>query len=119
MKGQFATSLNATQIRARRIKYLQCALLLCVLLMPLASFAASQGSTGGIDTGGFQNIYDWLKSIVLGTGGRLVALAVFFVGMTWSIVKQTAMPAVVSIGCALLLAFIPGMIESILPAVIL
>jgi conjugal transfer pilus assembly protein TraA len=90
-------------------------LLIAFLIMPDTALAnADSASSSGDDS--FVEIYDWLKGIVQGTLGKLIALASFLVGMAIGITRQSAMAVVVGIGIAIALVYGPNVIDGIFTA---
>jgi len=95
-------------------------LLLAFLFAPVLAIAGTTGGSGS-GTGAtngveIQSAYDWLHSFILGYGGKFIALAIFCVGMGATILTQKPHGAVVGFAGALLLAYMPGVIESFFTA---
>lgn len=100
-------------------RYAMTAFLLLIMLSPVLAIAGTSG--GGSGTGAtngveVQTAYDWLHSFILGYGGKFIALAIFCVGMGATILTQKPHGAVVGFAGALLLAYMPGIIESFFTA---
>lgn len=91
------------------------------LLKKLMSFAGLVAVAGvaaaGSDTA-FDSIFTILNDWATGSLGKVIAIAMFIVGLGAGIVKQSVMAVVAGIGAAVVLAYGPGVIDSIFTATI-
>jgi conjugal transfer pilus assembly protein TraA len=104
------TKLNAfmSQKKAR--------LLLIVLAVSLGALAPDvMAGTGGTE---FDNIYTLLSGWTQGTLGKIIALAMFLVGLSAGIINQSISAVVVGIGGALALFYGPTIITGVVTAVV-
>jgi Mn2+/Fe2+ NRAMP family transporter len=109
-----------TPHQPRPYKYARIAATLILVLLSLSPILAMAGTTSG-GTGAtngqeIQPAYDWLHSFLLGYGGKFLALATFGVGMGATILTQKPHGAVIGFFSAMILAYMPGIIESFFSA---
>lgn len=87
------------------------AALFAVALMPAISLAG----TGGAEfNGAYTTVTDWLT----GDLGRLIAAALLVVGLVMGVMRQSIMAAVPAIACGLVATLAPGIIDTVVTAVI-
>ena len=87
-------------------------------LMIVAGLVAAAGAaSAGSDTA-FDSIFTILNDWATGSLGKVIAIAMFIVGLGAGIVKQSVMAVVAGIGAAVVLAYGPGVIDSIFTATI-
>lgn len=79
------------------------------LVLGLVANAAFAG-TGGDE---FTPIYEWLKDAMKGILGRLVALAMIFIGVVMGAVRQSLIGFVVGFTAGILFFFAPDILESL------
>lgn len=84
--------------------------LACVAIEP--AFAAASTDTT------FTSIYDTLKTWAEGSLGKVVAIAMFLVGLAAGVVKQSVMAVVAGVAAALVMAYGPTVIEGMFSALI-
>jgi thiol:disulfide interchange protein len=89
-----------------------------IALMMHPLMADASGSGGGANTGNtaLQDVYDWLKGLATGTGGMLISLAVFVIGLIVGAIRTTAIYALAGFVFAILFKFGPDMLETIMGA---
>src|SRR5690348_15061734 len=97
---------------ARLQKVLSYALLIGAIALPLAAMATN-GAGGGDE---LSDGYNWFKGIVTGYGGKLLALALLFVGGWAGLFKGSLAGAAVAIGGAMCLIWVPKVIETMFSA---
>ncbi|HOV56367.1 MAG TPA: hypothetical protein PLN91_00650 [Rhodanobacteraceae bacterium] len=93
-------------------KIVSIVLLLGAIALPMAAMA-SAGSGGGDE---LAEGYNWFKGIVTGYGGKLLALALLFVGGWAGLFKGSLAGAAVAIGGAMCLIWVPKVIETMFSA---
>ncbi|MYM92706.1 TraA family conjugative transfer protein [Duganella vulcania] len=81
------------------------------LLAPGLAMAGSGGTE-------FTEVYDLLSGWAKGTLGKIIALAIFIVGLAAGIVRQSVVAAVAGIAGAMIMNYGPSVIENIVTAVI-
>lgn len=88
-----------------------CALLVTVAVMP----AVSMAGTGGAEfNGAYTTVTGWLT----GDLGRLIAAALLVVGLIAGVMRQSIMAAVPAIACGLVATLAPGVIDTVVTAVL-
>lgn len=87
--------------------------LLCavILLFPDLAWAGTGGSE-------FNSLTDWVKGLIGGSLGRLIAFIALLIGAIFAASKMTAMPMGLSFGIAIIIAFAIPIIENIITATV-
>ncbi|HNO76227.1 hypothetical protein [Nitrosomonas mobilis] len=75
---------------------------------------AMSGTTGA----SFTALYTFFKELVLGFGGKAIAIAAVALGGIISIARVNPIPALAGVGFAIFMQFTPGIIEVIMTATI-
>lgn len=100
---------QSTPRPAKRL--VQLAGLLFLLALPALALA---GGTGGGDE--FSEIYEWVKGIVQGTLGRLIALVMIIVGVAAGVARGSIFAFVIGLAAAIGFYFTPDIIEQVMGA---
>jgi conjugal transfer pilus assembly protein TraA len=66
----------------------------------------------------FATIFDTLNSWATGSLGKVISIAMFIVGLGAGIVKQSVMAVVAGVGAAIVMAYGPGVIDSMFAATV-
>lgn len=82
-----------------------------VALVTIGSAAAGTDTT-------FDAIYNTIKGWVEGSLGKLMAVAAFAIGMGVGLVRQSVIAVVIGLAFALIFAYGPGIMESIVTAAV-
>ncbi len=114
------TELTPAQRRARNQLWIERTVLFLILMTPFLVMAstATTGNTNGLSTTFLDDAYNWLKAIILGTGGKLIALLFFVVGLVIYLSKQSLFAFLTGLAAAFLIAVFPGMVETVFAAVL-
>ncbi len=89
-----------------------------IFLGLLAAMVFFQEAFAGTDGDDFADIYTKLESWSKGTLGKVIALGMFLVGLATGVVQQSIVAVVIGISGALSLYYGPGIINSVVSAVI-
>jgi conjugal transfer pilus assembly protein TraA len=87
------------------------------LLAAAGLIAVTGVAVAGSDTA-FSTIFDTLNGWATGSLGKVISIAMFIVGLGAGIVKQSVMAVVAGVGAAIVLAYGPGVIDSIFTATV-
>jgi len=115
------TQLTPAQRRARNQAWIERGVVFLILMAPLiamASTATGVTNSGNLSTTFLDDAYGWLKAIILGTGGKLIALLFFVIGLVIYLSKQSLFAFLTGLAAAFLIAVFPGMVESVFAAVL-
>jgi len=93
------------------------------LALAMAAGAATAANTTpttfpGTGLAGLDDLLDLVKALSEGTLGKVIATAMFLVGVAAGIVRQSIIAVVAGIGCAAALAFGPQVIDGVFSALI-
>ncbi len=90
------------------------ALMMVAAMLALFSFNAFAGTAGTEFSGIVTQLLNWAQ----GSLGKAIAIAAFIVGAGMGLARGSAVPALIGIVVALFMAYIPGVINNIVSAVI-
>ena len=89
-------------------------MLLLVAVMSMFTVSAFAGTAGTEFAGMVTQLLNWAQ----GSLGKAIAIAAFIVGAGTGLARGSAVPALIGIVVALFMAYIPGVINNIVSAVV-
>lgn len=87
--------------------------LICAVVVMFPDVAMA--GTGGSE---FNTLTDWVKGLIGGSLGRLIAFVALLIGAVFAASKMTAMPMGLSFGIAIIISFAIPIIENIITATV-
>lgn len=110
VRTMFALSLAVFLTFLFRVR-IMLGLSLAVFFLP----AVTMAGTGGAE---FTTAYDTITAWLTGDLGRLIAAALLVVGLVAGVMRQSIMAAVPAVACGLVATLAPGIIDTVVTAVI-
>ncbi|MHB8697644.1 MAG: TraA family conjugative transfer protein [Sulfuricaulis sp.] len=98
----------------RSISRNKFALIMVATMLALFTLDAFAGTTGTEFSGIVTQLLDWAQ----GSLGKAIAIAAFIVGAGMGLARGSAVPALIGIVVALFMAYIPGIINNIVSAIV-